>query len=117
MKKKEIPNAEKHKLVDECIEAIGEKYQELCFKHDGCRVLQSLVKYGNRPQRELVCEKLKEHYLHLTSTKYSHYLASKAFHFAPLPEQKAFFRNVVNQNMSKLILHSYASEVIEYIYD
>lgn len=49
MKKRELANAEKHVLVAECIKLIGEKYTELCYKHDGCRVLQALLKYGNRP--------------------------------------------------------------------
>ena len=40
---------EKHTLVQECMDMIGDKYTELCFKHDGCRVLQALVKFGNRP--------------------------------------------------------------------
>jgi len=39
MKKKEMSGEEKHAVVQECIDAIGEKYPELCYKHDGCRVL------------------------------------------------------------------------------
>lgn len=39
MKKKEIPNEEKHKLVDESIKQINEKYSELIYKHDGCRLI------------------------------------------------------------------------------
>ena len=49
MKKKEMSSEEKHAIVQECIEAIGEKYPELCYKHDGCRVLQALIKFGNKP--------------------------------------------------------------------
>lgn len=51
------------------------------------------------------------------TNKYSHYLAQKTYHFAPLPEQKAIFRSVINQSMSKYILHSFASEVVEYVYN
>jgi pumilio family protein 6 len=65
------------------MEMIGDKYNELCYKHDGCRVLQSLVKFGNRPQRAEVCDKLKENYIVLMQQKYSHYLASKVYSFAP----------------------------------
>lgn len=39
MKKKEISNEEKHKLVDESIQQIGDKYADLIYKHDGCRLL------------------------------------------------------------------------------
>jgi hypothetical protein len=95
MKKKELGNAEKHVLVAECIKLIGEKYTELCYKHDGCRVLQALLKYGNRPQRELVVDKIKANFVELMSSKYSHYLASKAYYFAPEVAQKNFFRTEV----------------------
>jgi hypothetical protein len=86
MKKKEIPNEEKHKLVDESIKHINEKYVDLLYKHDGCRLLQALLKYGNRPQRILVTDKIKEHFIMMMTSKYTHYLASKLYLFAPLDE-------------------------------
>jgi hypothetical protein len=116
MKKKEIPNEEKHKLVDESIKQINEKYEELIYKHDGCRLIQALLKYGNKPQRELVTDKIKEHFVHLMTSKYSHYLATKLYHFAPRDDQKQFLRTEIASQMQKLIMHAYASEVIEYIY-
>ena len=73
--------------MDECIKLVGEKYAELSFKHDGCRVLQALLKYGNRPQRILVIEKIKSHFVTLMNSKYSHYLASKAYFLAPVEER------------------------------
>jgi hypothetical protein len=60
MKKKEMTGEEKHAIVQECIDDIKDKYEALCYKHDGCRVLQALVKFGNRPQRILVVDKLKD---------------------------------------------------------
>ena len=101
-----VSGKEKHDIVDECLLLIGSKYSELCFKHDGCRVLQSLLKYGNREQRSTVIENIKEHYLHLMTNKYSHYLASKAYFFAPKPEQKLFFRQLVTKEINKYIIHS-----------
>jgi len=50
------------------------------------------------------------------SQKYSHHLAQKAYFFAPLPTQKQYFRTQVKSQIGKLIMHQYASEVIEYIY-
>ena len=48
--------------------------------------------------------------------KYSHYLASKVYHFAPLDAQKEHFRKLINSQMSKLVLHAFGSEVVEYIF-
>lgn len=39
LKKKEVDNDQKHALVDEAIKLVGTKYEELLFKHDGCRLL------------------------------------------------------------------------------
>jgi len=42
MKKKELTtNETKEAIVKECIEMIGEKekFKELIFKHDGCRIV------------------------------------------------------------------------------
>jgi hypothetical protein len=48
--------------------------------------------------------------------KYSHYLASKLFYYAPEDSQKTFFRSQVSGSLAKLLQHSFASEVVEYIY-
>ena len=48
-KKKEMTGEEKHAILQKCIDDIKDKYEALCYKHDGCRVLQALVKFGNRP--------------------------------------------------------------------
>lgn len=48
--------------------------------------------------------------------KYSHYLASKIYHYAPLDSQKEAFRKLISSQMNKLVLHSFAAEVVEYIY-
>ncbi|CDW78334.1 pumilio domain-containing protein kiaa0020 homolog [Stylonychia lemnae] len=113
---KRMEKGEKCELVKECIELIGLKFEELLYKHDGCRILQALLKYGNKEQKTKVVESIKPHYLHVMSQKYSHYLASKAYLHAPMPEQKQYFRTTVTTEINKYIIHAYASEVIEYIY-
>lgn len=80
--------AEKHQLVQECIDMTGEKFTDLIFKHDGCRILQAMLKYGNREHRRLVADKLKDQYVDLMQSKYAHYLASRLYYYAPEPEQK-----------------------------
>jgi hypothetical protein len=41
MKKKELKQTNENKatLVQECIDSIGDKFGELIYKHDGCRIL------------------------------------------------------------------------------
>jgi hypothetical protein len=65
-----------------------------------------MLKYGNRAHRVTVINNIKEYYLMLMSNKYSHYLASKAYYYAPEPEQKQFFRSIVMSEINTKIVHS-----------
>lgn len=49
------------------------------------------------------------------SKKYSNHLAQKAYYYAP-PVQRRYIRTEINKCISKLVLHQYASEVVEYVY-
>lgn len=89
MRKKEMANEDKHALVEECIKLIGEKYTDLCFKHDGSRILQQLLKFGHKLHRVTIIDALKDQYVELATNKYSHYLASKMYFYAPNEELKA----------------------------
>ena len=64
---KETGNAERHSIIDDCFAQIGDKWYDLLYKHDGCRILQAFLKYGNRPQRETVVDKIKDQFVHLAS--------------------------------------------------
>lgn len=90
MKKKELKQTDENKysIVKESIDIIGDKFVDLIYKHDGCRIIQALIKHGSKDQKIHVIENIKEHIVALMSSKYSHHLAQKAFFYAPLPEQK-----------------------------
>lgn len=49
MKKKDlaITSENKQQLVKECMEMIGDKFQDLIYKHDGCRIVQAIIKHGS----------------------------------------------------------------------
>ena len=43
-----LTKSERETIVGECMEIIGAKYDDLILKHDGCRILQALIKYGTK---------------------------------------------------------------------
>jgi hypothetical protein len=63
MKKKEPDEAQMNKqvIVQESIDAIGKSFPELIFKHDGCRIVQALIKHGSKAQKEFVVDQIKPH--------------------------------------------------------
>lgn len=116
MRKKDMQNEEKHAIVEECIQLVGEKYADLCYKHDGSRILQQLLKFGHREHRITICDALKNLFVDLATNKYSHYLASKMYFYAPTEELKTFMRLKMATQTSKLVQHAFAAEVLEYVY-
>ena len=65
-----------------------------------------MLKYGSVAQKTMIVEKIKPFYLDLMTNKYSHYLASKTFLYAPDVEQKNFLRRLVMAEINKHIIHS-----------
>lgn len=66
MKKKELNEGsqKKSELVQECMDLLtDEKYGQLVFKHDGCRILQAMVKHGSMDQKKVVITKLKPFFI------------------------------------------------------
>ena len=118
MKKKDFEGSDEKKsqLVGECIETIQDKFKDLIYKHDGCRIIQALIKHGSSSQKSHVLNNIKEHMVELMQQKYSKHLAQKAYFYAPTQELKKEIRNQVNQGIGKLIMHNFASDVVEYIY-
>ena len=54
---------------------IADKYNELIFKHDGCRILQALIKHGSMAQKEKIIDEIKDNIQTMMTQKYSIYLA------------------------------------------
>jgi len=93
-----------------------DKYEQLLFKHDGCRILQAMIKHGSMKQKTIVITYIKQHFLQLMQQKYSYHLAMKAYYYAPTQALKKYFHSQINGQIAKLIMHQFASEVIEFVY-
>ena len=85
MKKKDFAgtNENKQTLVTESMTLIADKYNELIFKHDGCRILQALIKHGSMAQKEKIIDEIKDNIQTMMTQKYSIYLAQKAYYYSP----------------------------------
>ena len=83
MKKKDIGMDNKADIVAESVKLIGTNFEDLIFKHDGCRIIQQLIKHGSMKQKEAIIEQIKPHAIKLMTQKYSNHLAQKAFYYSP----------------------------------
>jgi hypothetical protein len=51
MKKADIGLENKQELVKENLELINHKFEDLIYKHDGCRIVQQMIKHGSKEQK------------------------------------------------------------------
>ena len=64
------------------------------MKHDGSRVIQTIIKYGSNEQRTQVIKELTGHYLVLAQGPYSKFLVNKILRYGN-KEQRGM---IVNEN-------------------
>lgn len=83
MKKKDMGMDNKQDIVSDSLKLIDNKWEDLIFKHDGCRIVQQLIKHGSKKQKEAIIDKIKPHIAKLMSQKYSNHLAQKAYYYSP----------------------------------
>lgn len=70
-RRKDVPRAERQKDIDALMEAVKGRVQDVVFKHDASRIVQTLVKYGSQQVRDEVATELKGRYRDLAQNKYS----------------------------------------------
>jgi pumilio family protein 6 len=112
--KKEINKVD---LVSKLLKTVNGNYAELCFKHDGCRVLQGSIKYGDKKQRAEIIKALIPHVYELVIKKYSIYLAIKMFKFAEQKEREEIINKAILPNFSKIIKSSNGQLFLNFVYD
>ena len=98
--------ADKSSLVKKLMAIIGEKYESYCYKHDGCRVLQGCLKYGNKEQRNKLIEGLLPFLFKIICGKYSIYLANKIFKYADNEQKKKILNETIKPNFISLLKYS-----------
>ena len=79
---------DKSPLVKKVLSLVGEKFENYCYKHDGCRVLQGCLKYGTKEQRKNIIDNLIPFLFKIICGKYSIYLSGKIFKYADNDQKK-----------------------------
>jgi len=83
MKKADIGMENKQDIVKESMEMINGKWEDLIYKHDGCRIVQQMIKHGSKDQKFRIIEAIKPYCLKMMESKYSNHLVQKAFYYSP----------------------------------
>lgn len=125
-RQKAISKEERASHINSLMEIVRGKIQDIVFKHDASRIVQTIVKRGTQQQRDEVATELQGRFKELVENKYSkvrcfdslvrstlnvhQFLVAKLAHFCPsqrLPMIMEFRSHVV-----RLLLHREASQII-----
>lgn len=97
------------------MELIKGKVNDLIFKHDASRIIQSCLKHGNPQQRDLIAQELSGSWSQLAVSQYGRFIISKVLTYCP-----AKYRHLIIKEMAgkviKLIRHKEAGLVVEELY-
>ncbi|KAL5504869.1 PUF6 [Sanghuangporus vaninii] len=114
-RRKNLSPEERKKHVGELMEIVRGKVQDVVFKHDASRIIQTLVKYGSPDIRDEVARELKGRYKDLAQNKYSKFIVTKLIRI--LPKHRASILLEFRGHVIRLLLHREASSVIADAYE
>ncbi|KAJ3031731.1 UNVERIFIED_CONTAM: pumilio domain member 6 [Siphonaria sp. JEL0065] len=114
IRQKRISTELRNEKMKELMDLITGKIQEVTFRHDAARVIQSALKHGSSAQREIIAEELKGKYATLACSQYGRFIVSKILNMCPT-HRVAVLKEFQGQ-VRKLMRHRDAAFVIEEAY-
>jgi pumilio family protein 6 len=115
-KNKNKKEVNKSDIVSKVMKIINGNYSESCFKHDGCRVLQGSIKYGDKKQRFEIIKNLIPHTYELIIKKYSIYLAVKMYKYAEPKQKEEILTQSVYPNFVKLMKGANGQAFLNFVF-
>ncbi|KAI0029907.1 ARM repeat-containing protein [Vararia minispora EC-137] len=114
-RQKNAPKAERQKHIAALMDIIRGKVQDIVFKHDASRIVQTVVKRGDEQSRNEIAAELKGRYCELAQNKYSKFLVTKIARLCPA------YRSIIilefKGHIRRLLLHREASRVLADVYE
>ncbi|KAI0056139.1 ARM repeat-containing protein [Artomyces pyxidatus] len=114
-RQKNISKGEREKHVAALMDVIRGKVQDIVFKHDASRIVQTVVKHGSQAQRDQVAAELKGRYKELAENKYSKFLVTKLVRLCPAHRLSIILE--FQPHVLRLLLHREASRAIADTYE
>ncbi|OZJ05223.1 hypothetical protein BZG36_02452 [Bifiguratus adelaidae] len=103
--------AAKNIVMDEMMQVLDGRIQELILRHDASRVIQTCLKQGNAEHRNEIAKQLTGSYEKLSKSTYGKFLVTKIIEYCPQYRQTVL--EELRHHVRTLIRHKEASTVIE----
>ncbi|KAG0164793.1 pumilio domain member 6 [Apophysomyces sp. BC1015] len=114
LRRGDIKREEQKQLMEKIMNIITGKVQDVIFKHDASRMIQTCLKKGNGEQRNQIAEELKGRYEELSKSMYGKFIVMKTLEYCHW--QRDHILSEFRTHVRKLIRHKEASTVIESFY-
>ena len=128
---KAISKEERTSHINSLTEIVRGKIQDIVFKHDASRIVQTIIRRGNQQQRDEVATELQGRFKELVENRYSkvrcvdslvrstlnvhQFLVAKLAHFCP--SQRLSMIMEFRSHVVRLLLHREASQTIADIFE
>ncbi|KAI8814785.1 armadillo-type protein, partial [Cladochytrium replicatum] len=109
-----LSNAERQPLLEQLMALVKGKAQEIIFKHDASRIIQTCIKYATDAQREEIVLELKGRFTELSVGQFGKFIVRKVLKYCK--KGRAGVIEELYGKVKKLIRHRDASTVVEAAY-
>ncbi|KAH9991199.1 ARM repeat-containing protein [Russula compacta] len=114
-RKKATSKEERASHIASLMGIVRGRIPDIIFKHDASRIVQTIVKRGNKLQRNEVATELRGLFKELVENKYSKFLVTKLAHLCP--SHRLLMIMEFRSHVVRLLLHREASQIIADIYE
>lgn len=115
IKEIKLSSEERATLIEQLTQKLKGNVLNVIVKHDASRVVQTLLKYGNEAQREIVFKELKDQELTISKTQYGRFLILKLLKYGTEEQRNTIIKQFYGKFVS-MISHKESSSVVEYIF-
>ncbi|KAI8812258.1 armadillo-type protein [Cladochytrium replicatum] len=109
-----LSNSERQPLLEQLMALVKGKAQEIIFKHDASRIIQTCIKYATDEQREEIALELKGRFAELSASQFGKFIVRKVLKYCK--KARAGVIEELYGKVKKLIRHRDASTVVEAAY-
>lgn len=113
LREKHLPAAERIAIIDEIMDHVRGKMQEVAAKHDSTRVIQCILQYGNKEHREQVLAEILPKVVEFSKQPYAHFLVLKMATYCTTSKEKEQLFGALQGSMNELAAHVIGCRVIE----
>ncbi|TPX51872.1 hypothetical protein SeMB42_g00503 [Synchytrium endobioticum] len=110
LRPRDMKPSKRAEVMKELMNAVQGHIQDLIFKHDLSRVVQSMLKHGSSAQRDAIAAELKGTFVDLSKNQYSRFLVARVLDYCPkyrdtvMKEFHGQVRKLMRQKSASLII-------------